>query len=145
MNNKEISEIIRKGRLEKGYSQSELAEIMGVKQSSASRWENGEGMPIVDFVRLIKILGIAKDILSGTEEILETPENSPTKNTEGINYVDYLNLKMEFGILQRELDKYKNNYDNVLSKLEQVLEGFERMDKDITAIKKEIGMNETAK
>lgn len=36
-----IGQKIKKARLEKGYTQEELAELIGVKKSAVAKWENG--------------------------------------------------------------------------------------------------------
>lgn len=36
-----VGEIIKKARLQKGFTQEELAEKVGVKKSAVAKWENG--------------------------------------------------------------------------------------------------------
>lgn len=45
MNQQKIGEFIFTCRKEKGLTQSQLAEILGVSDKSISRWENGKTMP----------------------------------------------------------------------------------------------------
>lgn len=37
----DVGKKIKKARLEKGYTQEELAEMVGVKKSAVAKWENG--------------------------------------------------------------------------------------------------------
>lgn len=41
MDKKATGELIRATRTEKGYTQSELGNILGVSNKAVSRWENG--------------------------------------------------------------------------------------------------------
>jgi transcriptional regulator with XRE-family HTH domain len=45
MKQKDIGAFIRMMRKEKGMTQEQLAEMLGVSQRSVSRWENGKTMP----------------------------------------------------------------------------------------------------
>ncbi|HRY90764.1 MAG TPA: helix-turn-helix transcriptional regulator, partial [Candidatus Gracilibacteria bacterium] len=48
-----IARIIIKKRLEKGFTQSELARKIGTKQSAISRLESGEYNPTISFLEKI--------------------------------------------------------------------------------------------
>ena len=37
----DVGDLIKQARLEKGYTQEELAEKVGVKKSAVAKWENG--------------------------------------------------------------------------------------------------------
>ena len=48
---------IKKMRINRGLSQKQLAELIGVEQQHVSRWENGKHRPSIDvFQKLAKIL-----------------------------------------------------------------------------------------
>ena len=47
---------IKKMRINRGLSQKQLAELIGVEQQHVSRWENGKHRPSVDV--LIKIAAV---------------------------------------------------------------------------------------
>lgn len=49
----EVAQMIKEARLLKGYSQQKLAELVGTKQTSISRVENGSYLPSLQF--LVKI------------------------------------------------------------------------------------------
>lgn len=53
MNQEKIGQFLRELRKEKGITQAQLAETLGVANRSVSRWENGVNMP--DFSLLIAI------------------------------------------------------------------------------------------
>ena len=55
----EIAVIIQKQRKEKGYTQMELAQKLGVSQAMVSRWENGEeNITLATLVRIATALDI---------------------------------------------------------------------------------------
>lgn len=45
MNQKTVGENLRKLRLEKGYTQSQLGDLLGVSDRAVSKWERGLGCP----------------------------------------------------------------------------------------------------
>jgi DNA-binding XRE family transcriptional regulator len=49
MDAKKTGELIAALRKEKGWSQTELAERLGVTNKAVSRWETGRGYPDVEF------------------------------------------------------------------------------------------------
>ncbi len=53
MNQEKIGQFLKELRKEKGITQAQLAETLGVANRSVSRWENGVNMP--DFSLLIEI------------------------------------------------------------------------------------------
>lgn len=59
MNQEQIGAFIATMRKEKGMTQEQLAELMGVSQKSISRWENGKTMPDFSlYESLCEVLGI---------------------------------------------------------------------------------------
>jgi transcriptional regulator with XRE-family HTH domain len=60
---------LKKLRLEKGYTQADLANVLYVTQQAVSLWETGKGYPDVPTLKqLAKILGTNVDSLIGVEE-----------------------------------------------------------------------------
>ncbi|MCL1849367.1 MAG: helix-turn-helix transcriptional regulator [Clostridiales bacterium] len=56
----QIAATIQRHRKAKGYTQQELADILGVSQAMVSRWENGEeNFTIATLARISRALGIA--------------------------------------------------------------------------------------
>ena len=49
----EISEMLIDARVEKGLTQEKLAKLVGTKQSSIARLENGSGLPSLSFLQKI--------------------------------------------------------------------------------------------
>lgn len=68
-----IGEIIKKARIEKGYTQEELGEMVGVKKSAVAKWENGRVSEIKrsNLKKLADALGIKPTSL--LNEIDENP------------------------------------------------------------------------
>lgn len=90
MNQKKIGQFLKELRKEKGITQEQLAEILGVTNRSISRWENGVNMPDFDF-----IMEIAKYFNVGIDELLEGERRTDIldKKTEEtfIKVADYSN------------------------------------------------------
>lgn len=62
-------------RLDRGLKQSELAEILHVKQNTISNWENGKTeVNNADAIKLANFFGVSVDYLLGREET-KTPPN----------------------------------------------------------------------
>lgn len=81
MDQKKIGYFLRKLRNEKGLTQEQFAEIIGVSNRSVSRWENGVNMPDFDL-----LMQIAEYFDVHIEEILDGERKTPilekeTKNT----------------------------------------------------------------
>ena len=66
-------------RIEKGLTQGELGEMLGVSDAAISKWENGEAMP-----RLAKLQQLA-DIFDVSVNELATGERNSAEN-----YIDEL-------------------------------------------------------
>ncbi len=59
-----LAETLKKLRIEKGYSQREMAELVYVTRSTVARWENGSRLPDpVMISRLSKCLGVETGML----------------------------------------------------------------------------------
>ena len=72
---KTMGEIIRKLRKERGFTQEELAEQLGVTFQAVSKWENDIGMPdIAQIVPIAHIFGVSTDVLFGIHSIDENEE-----------------------------------------------------------------------
>ncbi|MBQ7828129.1 MAG: helix-turn-helix transcriptional regulator [Clostridia bacterium] len=63
-----IGQRIKLFRKERGFTQSELAEMIGVSMQAVSKWETDSGMPdISQIVPLAKVLGVTTDVLLGLD------------------------------------------------------------------------------
>lgn len=70
MDKKKTGKIIRQARINKGYTQSELGDLIGVSNKAISRWENGETFPDIGVIEpLAQILELRiQDIITGTKD-----------------------------------------------------------------------------
>ena len=67
--NLEIANRLQKLRKEKGYSQEQLAEALGISRQAVSKWERAESSPDTDnLICLAKIYGISLDELLSTDD-----------------------------------------------------------------------------
>lgn len=63
-----IGRCIRKHRLQKGLTQEQLAEQLGITGKAVSKWENARSLPEMSIVLdLCRILGITVDQLLSSE------------------------------------------------------------------------------
>lgn len=98
MNQPKIGSFLRALRNEKGLTQEQLAEVLGVSNRSISRWENGANLPDLDL-----LIQIAKYYDVGIEEILN-----------GERTVEVMDKKTEETLLK--VADYTNNEKMVFSK-----------------------------
>ncbi len=69
MDQKKIGQLIASKRKDKGLTQEQLAEMLGVTNKAVSKWETGKSMPDVAIIQaLCKILGITVTTLLNGEE-----------------------------------------------------------------------------
>lgn len=70
MDKRITGKIIRQARINKGYTQSELGELIGVSNKAISRWENGETFPDIGVIEpLAQMLELRiQDIITGTKD-----------------------------------------------------------------------------
>ena len=78
-----MGQIIRKLRKERGLTQEELAEQLGVTFQAISKWENDTGMPdISQIVPLARLFGVSTDVLfclhgiDENEEVIQILKNA---------------------------------------------------------------------
>ena len=73
MDNVRFSQTIKNARLKKGYTQSQLADLLNVSNKTISKWETGRGYP--DITLLAKITSILKldyeELLQSNEYIIQ--------------------------------------------------------------------------
>lgn len=63
---------IRKIRIEKGYSQMDIAEVLNTTQQQYSKYENGQNeIPVRHVITLCKFYGISSDWLLGLKDTME--------------------------------------------------------------------------
>lgn len=67
--NIEIANRLVKLRKEKGYSQEQLAELLGISRQAVSKWERAEASPDTDnLIELAKLYNVSLDSLLGIKE-----------------------------------------------------------------------------
>ena len=77
-----LSDKIYNCRRQKGYSQEQLAELLGVSRQSVSKWEIGEAMPDINkLIGIANIFGVTTDWLLSNDEVSVEPKiEAPIKN-----------------------------------------------------------------
>ena len=82
MGQKKIGEFIANLRKERGLTQKQLAEEIGVSDKRISKWECGNGLPEMSSIPLLcKALGInVNELLSGERLVAETYSNRAEEN-----------------------------------------------------------------
>lgn len=80
MEQKKIGQIISTKRKEKNLTQQELADILGVSPKTISKWETGNGLPDITFLKKIsEILEITiEELLDGKIKEKEPKEDTST-------------------------------------------------------------------
>ena len=118
---------IKNFRKNKGYTQEELAGMLGVTPQAVSRWESEVGLPDVSMiVPIAQILGITTDALLGYQ--LQSQDESVAKRIfekiaelEDVSDPGMGALKVcEY--LAEEVDKNPMNYDVVLKYVQRIAE-----------------------
>ena len=101
MDKNEFSERLFKLRRDKGLSQKDLGDLLGVSNKAISKWENGEAMPKTEtMLKLAELLGIDGNELLGIYSAPE-PDESFTKELD--------RLKSENLALQEKIDAQAKN------------------------------------
>ncbi|MDR0906137.1 MAG: helix-turn-helix domain-containing protein [Oscillospiraceae bacterium] len=58
--------MIKRFRMQRGFSQTQLADVLGVSNKAISKWESGSGLPDIAYlVPLADALGVSTDVLLG--------------------------------------------------------------------------------
>lgn len=67
-----LNKRIKSLRLNRGYSQVELAKRLGVSKQAVSNWENDNIQPSIEMlIRLADLFGVTTDYLLGRENTLQ--------------------------------------------------------------------------
>ena len=73
-----LSEKILMLRKQKGWSQEELAEQLGVSRQSVSKWESGTSLPDLNrILDLSRLFSVSTDFLLKEEEVMEEEPEPP--------------------------------------------------------------------
>lgn len=102
--NLEVANRLVELRKKKGYSQEELAELLGISRQAVSKWETGESLPDTEnLMMLSKIYGVLIDTLLGNGEVcfesIRVDSSMRRKETfEEEELRDYLKFKTKFSM-----------------------------------------------
>ena len=85
-----LGQMIKLCRKEKGFTQSELAELIGVSMQAVSKWETDAGMPdISQIVPLAKVLEVSSDKLLGLTEYESNEELAKLRKQIGHHNISF--------------------------------------------------------
>ncbi|MED3729338.1 helix-turn-helix domain-containing protein [Priestia filamentosa] len=85
---------LKKERINKGWSQEELAQKLFVSRQSVSKWENGQNYPSIEII--IKISDLFKVTI---DELLRSDEELTEKVIKDSKKLAYPKLKFMFDVL----------------------------------------------
>lgn len=74
----DIGKRIKRARLDKGYTQEELATMVGVKKSAVAKWENGR----VSEIKRSNLSMISKALGINPNSLLDDIQENPVKTAE---------------------------------------------------------------
>lgn len=80
MNEQEFAQRLRQYRKDKGMTQQELADLLGVSNKTVSRWESGSYPDVTTLVALARALGVTVDELLDPKAPVRTLEKSDWQN-----------------------------------------------------------------
>lgn len=80
MNEQEFAQRLRQYRKNKGMTQQELADQLGVSNKTVSRWESGSYHDVTTLVALARVLGVTVDELLDPKAPVRTLEKSDWQN-----------------------------------------------------------------
>lgn len=84
--NIEIANRLVKMRKEKGYSQEELADALGISRQAVSKWERAEASPDTDnLICLAKLYNVSLDDLLSSDESIESIREEQKEKTAEVN------------------------------------------------------------
>lgn len=114
--NMKLNEKIREYRRLFNLSQEQLAEKMGVSRQVVTKWENDEGLPEINNIKLLsKLMGISIDYLLDESKRLEYPMKRRCLRCN-VEMVDGFDIKVEgaaYGIKITQQGLFKDNLGKV--------------------------------
>ena len=119
MDNDRFARTIKNARLKKGYTQSQLADLLNVSNKTISKWETGRGYP--DITLLAKITSVLKldyeELLQSNEYIIQKRKKK-RKDIFTISIVCFIFAITLIGMYKvQKQQKYENNYNNIIQRL----------------------------
>lgn len=110
---KTISESIRMLRRERGFTQEELGEKLGVSAQSVSKWENGTTLPDVSMIiPLSSVFGVSTDVIFGvTPDSLEREIDETKRYCGGADVTNRECVERWKNIVARYPNSYKARFE----------------------------------
>ena len=72
--NMDISERLQELRKKEGYSQEQVAEMLGLSRQAISKWESGQGKPEIDnIIKLTEIYHVSADYIKKKKKKVSVP------------------------------------------------------------------------
>ena len=117
-----MGQIIKRLRKERGFTQEELAEQVGVTFQAVSKWENDTGMPdISQVIPLATVFDVSTDVLFGRYDVNDNEEvfaliHRARSLVDGLTSVQ--SLRQCYDALHEGLKTYPNNIALLMQCLE---------------------------
>ncbi|MBQ7774435.1 MAG: helix-turn-helix transcriptional regulator [Lachnospiraceae bacterium] len=101
MDQEKIGKFIAKCRKENGYTQTSLAEQLGITDRAISKWENGKSMPDASIMlELCKLLKInVNELLTGEHIIMDNYKDIAEKNLVEVKKQEEKAKKVLFAVI----------------------------------------------
>lgn len=97
MNIKILASNIQHLRLEKNWTQNDLADFLNVSRQAVSKWETAQSIPDLDL-----LLKLSKLFSKSINELIEIGILAPVKSLEDISLVDKITLENVLNTFERE-------------------------------------------
>ena len=104
-----VGKIIKKARLEKGYTQEELADRVGVKKSAVAKWENGR----VSEIKRSNLKNLADSLGIKPTDLLGDIEENPIKTNITNSKIDLKTINQLNDTNISKVNKYASNLLNI--------------------------------
>lgn len=110
-----LGDRLKKSRIEKGLSQQELGDLIGVSKVSISEYENGNRIPLLDnFSKLTEVLNVKADYFLGKDVFAVSEEEEPYTYVIAKEDITILNE------LKKEKDLYMKLYRDPVRTIELI-------------------------
>lgn len=135
-----IGTILIRLREEKGLTQYDVAERLGIKRARYNSWENGIAKPRVDMLnKLADFYGVSPDTLLGFESVHEAPSWASARDRRDIKkFIEQPEVLYYDGIEFSEEDRQK-----MLGVMEAIAWEAKRQNKEAYAKAKRVRKGET--
>lgn len=113
----QVGATIREARLQKGLTQQELGDMLGVSKPTVAKWESGMtiNIPRKHQAKLAEILGLSADYLIGTEPV--DPEELAANLADYYRDRDLQEIAKLYRVLSPEHKRQALEYLRFLSKI----------------------------